>query len=257
MINSYSAMSKLNLNINQLASGKRITSANVDPAGLSVAEQLVKATKGDSQAVNNLSDARGMMNIADGGMQKMSDILNRQRELSVQSSNGLLNDSQRNILNNEFQELNKEIDSIVGKTEFNGKKLLNGSSFSIQSGTASNNQIELKISNMGTSTLGIDTADISSMDNARNTMNSIDNALKILNNNRTVVGAQTNKINHSISNSKNTILNTTRALSNIEDTDISQVMSEYSANQTRNDISNSVDRMKNDIARNNSMNLLG
>lgn len=250
-------MSKVNLNINQLSSGKRITSASVDPAGLSVAEQLIKASKGDTQAVSNLSDARGMLNIADGGMDRMSDILNRQRELSVQSSNGLLNDSQRGILNKEFQQLNEEIDSIVGKTEFNGKKLLEGNSYTIQAGTASDSQIELTIGDMSTAALGTDSADISSATSARNSIESIDKALNILNENRTTIGAQSNRLDHSITNLQSTILNTTQALSNIADTDIAQTMSEYTANQTRNDISNSVNRMRNDMQRSNSMNLYG
>ena len=256
-MDSYSLQSKLDLNISQLSSGKRITSASVDAAGLSIAEQLTKATKGDTQAVSNLSDARSMMNIAEGGMGRMSDILNRQRELSVQSSNGLLNDSQRSILNNEFQQLNEEIDSIVGRTEFNGKSLLDGNSFTIQAGTASDNQLDLSVGDMRTSALGMIGVDISTQASARASIESIDNAMDTLNQGRTEIGAQTNRISHSISNLNTNILNTTNALSLKADTDIAKVMSEYTANQTRNEISNSVERMRNDMTKTNSTNLMG
>jgi flagellin len=190
-------MAAINNSFKQLSTGNRITSASVDAAGLSVAEQLTKATRGESKAVSNIGDARGMLNIADGAMSGIADMLGRQRELAVQSANGLLNDSQRSTLNSEFQELSKQIDSVVGSTEFNNQKILQGNTFSIQSGSGSGSQIDLTISGSDTSTLGTAGVDISTAGGAQAAIDKLDNAFKNLNENRTKVGAYSNRLDSS------------------------------------------------------------
>jgi len=117
---------KIDQNYAQLSSMKRINSASDDAAGLAIAEKMKSLESGFSQAIDNTKDAINLGNVADGGLEGVSDHLGRIRELAVQASNGLLSDDDRSIIQDEVNQLKEGISDLVKNTEFNGIKLLDG-----------------------------------------------------------------------------------------------------------------------------------
>src|SRR5690606_5286933 len=113
-------------NLEKLASGTRINRASDDAAGLAISENLKAEIRGSQQAKRNASDGISMIQVAEGGMNEISNILVRLRELSVQSASDTVGDKERAFTDLEFQQLSKEMERIAVNTEFNGIKLLSG-----------------------------------------------------------------------------------------------------------------------------------
>ena len=110
----------------KLASGTRITKAGDDAAGLAISEKLKANIRGSRQATRNAGDGISMVQTAEGGLNEVSNILIRLRELSVQSASDTIGDQERSFSNNEFQHLTKEVDRLANTTKFNGLDLLTG-----------------------------------------------------------------------------------------------------------------------------------
>ncbi len=140
----------LEQNQERLSSGLRINSAADDPAGLAISDRMNAQIKGMNQATRNAQNGISMAQTAEGGMQEITNILQRMRELSVQSANETNTKSDRQSLNKEFQDLSGELDRIAKSTSFNGKSLLDGSMgeslFQVGADTGSENQISLDMS---------------------------------------------------------------------------------------------------------------
>ncbi|MGC8732609.1 MAG: flagellin FliC, partial [Halothiobacillaceae bacterium] len=138
----------------RLASGLRVNSAKDDAAGMSIAERMNSQIRGMTVAVRNANDGLSMAQTAEGAITELQGMLQRMRDLTVQSMNATNTGSDRTDLNTEFQQLKQEIGRIVGNTEFNGKKILNtsGTSYQFQVGanTASNNRIKVSLANLST-----------------------------------------------------------------------------------------------------------
>src|SRR4051812_27025166 len=115
------------LSLNKLSSGARITKAGDDAAGLAISEKLKGSIRSMQQANRNANDGISMIQTAEGGINEVSNILLRLRELSVQSASDTVGDVERGFTNKEFQALKSEVDRISQTTAFNGKVLLNGS----------------------------------------------------------------------------------------------------------------------------------
>src|SRR5437762_8088181 len=113
--------------VEKLSSGLRINRAGDDAAGLSISEKLRAQTKGLAQAQRNAQDGISMIQTAEGALNESHSILQRMRELTVQAANDTLADTDRNAIKSEIGQLGSEIDRIAGSTQFNGKKLLDGS----------------------------------------------------------------------------------------------------------------------------------
>ncbi|WP_134703683.1 flagellin [Ammoniphilus sp. YIM 78166] len=130
-MNTYRLMNANNTNsaksMEKLSSGLRIGKAADDAAGLSISEKMRSQIRGLDQAQRNAQDGISLLQTAEGGMNETHDILQRMRELANQSSNGVNKDEDRKALNDEFKQLKEEIDGIANRTEFNGKKLIDGS----------------------------------------------------------------------------------------------------------------------------------
>lgn len=112
--------------LNKLSSGSRIPTAKDDAAGLAVGSKLKSEIAGLTQAANNAGQATSLLQIADGALSTIGDVLQRMKTLAVQSSSGQLDDASRSLLNQEFSNLKSEIDRVAGITNFNGTKLLSG-----------------------------------------------------------------------------------------------------------------------------------
>ena len=158
-INAQYNLSKVNKEMESameaLSSGKRINSAADDAAGLSIATRMESQVRGLNQAMRNAADGQSMVDTAEGAMDEITNMLQRMRELSLQAANATNTDTDRTNLNAEVDQLKAEIDRVVGTTTFNNKNLLNGGfSGDLQIGAFAGENLNVKISNMGTTALG-------------------------------------------------------------------------------------------------------
>jgi flagellin len=113
--------------LSRLSSGMRINSAKDDAAGLAISDRMNSQVQGLNQAMRNANDGISLAQTADGALSESTNILQRMRDLSLQASNGSYNDSDRASMNEEFTQLQSELDRIAGSTSFNGKNILDGS----------------------------------------------------------------------------------------------------------------------------------
>lgn len=153
--NLNSSSNALATSLQRLSTGSRINSAKDDAAGLQIANRLTSQVNGLGVAVKNANDGISLAQTAEGALQQSTNILQRMRDLSLQSSNGSNSTSERNALNGEVQQLKKELDRISNTTTFGGKKLLDGNfgSSSFQVGAAANENISVTIGEMSSDSL--------------------------------------------------------------------------------------------------------
>lgn len=136
---------KLAASLGKLSSGYKITHAKDNPSGLAMAKRMNAQIAGVSVATDNAGDGISVIEIADGTMSEIHDMLQRLNELSVKASTGTLTEQDREIINNEAQQLKEEIDRISGEAEFNGQKILDGS-FDLKGYT---NNVDVKVAYYG------------------------------------------------------------------------------------------------------------
>lgn len=214
--------------LERLATGKRINRASDDAAGLAIAKEFDKQVRAYRNAAENIQAGMSAMNIADGGASTISDMLQRQQELAIQAANGAYGQDQRDAIDKEFQSLSQEIDRISKSTDYNGQQLLDGTgkladgSGQIQAGDGSSDSITLTASDLTLNTLNLANEKLSSPDDALRAMGSIDAAMKRVNDMRANEGATANRLDFALSNTQNQQVNSTQALSNIEDLDYAQ-----------------------------------
>lgn len=141
--------------LQRLSTGSKINSAKDDAAGLQIANRLTSQVNGLGVAVKNANDGISMAQTAEGALEQSTSILQRMRDLALQSANGSNSSEERKALNSEVAELKKELDRISSTTSFGGKKLLDGSfgTTSFQVGAAANETISVKIDEVSSSTL--------------------------------------------------------------------------------------------------------
>jgi len=153
--NLNSSSNALATSLQRLSTGSRINSAKDDAAGLQIANRLTSQVNGLNIAVKNANDGISMAQTAEGALEQSTNILQRMRDLSLQSANGSNSEEERSALNAEVTELKKELDRIANTTSFGGRKLLDGSygSTAFQVGAAANETISVKIDEMSTSAL--------------------------------------------------------------------------------------------------------
>lgn len=230
----------------KLSSGVRIKRAVDDAAGLAISEKMRAQIKGLDQAGRNVQDGISVVQTAEGALEETGNILQRMRTLSVQSSNETNTAEERQKIADELLQLKDEVERISSSIEFNGKKLLDGSSTEIRlqvganfgtnvAGTSNNNN-EIKVALVNTSSImskaGITSSTIASLNAdgtsgtnaAKQMVSSLDVALKELNTSRAKLGAQQNRLESTQNNLNNTIENVTAAESRIRDTDVASEM---------------------------------
>ena len=153
--NLSSSSSSLQTSLQRLSTGSRINSAKDDAAGLQIANRLTSQVNGLNVAVRNANDGISLAQTAEGALQQTTNILQRMRDLSLQSANGSNSDSEREALNAEVTQLKKEVDRISNTTTFGGRKLLDGNFgvSSFQVGSAANEIISVGIGEMSSSSL--------------------------------------------------------------------------------------------------------
>lgn len=236
----------------RLSSGLRVNSAKDDAAGLAISDKMTSQIRGMTVAVRNANDGISMSQTAEAAMGSITDTLQRMRDLAVQSSNtASVNAEDQGKLQTEFHELQSEIGRIITNTEFNGKKILNGSlknaTFQVGANTATDNQITVSVENLKTasyigSMLTSATVKIGSVGasagaaaftNASigSVVDLIDNAIKKIDTFRSTLGAAQNRFSTTIANLQSSIENQTAARSRIMDTDFAVETSNLSRTQ--------------------------
>lgn len=223
--------------IEKLSSGLRINRAGDDAAGLAISEKMRGQIRGLDMASKNAQDGISLIQTAEGALNETHSILQRVRELSVQSSNDTNTDDDRAELQKEVTELLNEVTRISTDTEFNTKKLLTGAASGIQGavfhiGANAGQKIELSIGDMGSSALGISGVDISTQTGANTAITTLDAAIKSVSSERAKLGANQNRLEHTINNLGTTSENLSAAESRVRDVDMAKEM----MNQTKNNI---------------------
>ncbi|MCL2844269.1 MAG: flagellin FliC [Chitinivibrionia bacterium] len=249
--------------IERLATGQRINRASDDAAGLAISEGLLSQVRGFKMASRNTHDGISALNIADGAANETSNMLQRQRELAIQASNATLNDSQRQSLNREFQQLSQEIDRVAQATNFNGQNLTNGEGLGdgnarIQVGpnATANDGITTPHIDISATSLGVGTADISTAAGATAALSSIDGSLQSLGEQRSNIGATTNRFEHTVNNLQTATVNTAAAQSLIRDQDMALGIAELLRKQVLNQAASSTFSVFNRISSDNILGLI-
>ncbi|MCB2015765.1 MAG: flagellin FliC [Sphingobium sp.] len=231
---STSASMQLQQSMERLSSGKRINSAKDDAAGLAIATKMTAQIRGLNAAARNANDGVSLAQTAEGALGQISNIVQRIRELAVQSSNGTVTNTDRLGLDNESRALLDQIDTIAATTNFNGVSLLNGSaaSVSIQTGVNATDVVSVGLSDSRAVTLNIAKAaaqgtagtseiDLSNAANASAALATLDTALNTIAASRASLGASQNRLQVTVDNITSTVTNLTEARSRIEDVDFS------------------------------------
>ena len=234
LANATNAQSK---SMEKLASGLRINRAGDDAAGLAISEKMRGQVRGLEQASRNAQDGISLIQTAEGALNETHDILQRMRELTTQSANDTNNTTEdRKALQSEFVELRNEIDRISDQTEFNTKSLLNGSvsSVTLQIGANSKQTLTVNLKDMDSTALKINALNISTGTAGDITahISVIDAAINAVSDVRSNLGANQNRLEHTINNLKTSSENLTAAESRIRDVDMAKEM----MNQTKNSI---------------------
>ena len=222
-----------------LSTGSRINKASDDAAGLSIRENMTAQIKGLNAAVRNANDAISMLQTADGALNEVADMLQRMRELGTLAQNDTYSTSQRVAMNDEFTQLQSEIDRIADNTQWNGMNLLDGtggnwgggSLFTFQVGANAGQTISVAIAGMGIASLGISAVSIGTVTDARDAVTALDDAISVLNTRRSVLGSVINRLTHAVDNLTNVSQNATESRSRVTDTDYATATSELARTQ--------------------------
>lgn len=217
----------MNKSLEKLSSGQRINRAGDDAAGLAISENLKAQIKGLGQAERNAEDGISLVQIAEGALGEVSNILIRLRELGVQAASDTIGTTERKFLNVEFEQLTSEIDRIANSTEFNRVPLLNGTGavFDIQIGTR-NDPISDRLTfdassaDVNVAALGLNLASVSDKISAQNSLTAIDQAIISVSGIRADFGALQNRLQSTVNNIQTSVENLSAANSRVRDTDI-------------------------------------
>jgi len=232
----------LSTSLERLSTGLRINRSSDDAAGLAISEGLRTQVRGAAQAQRNAMDGIAALQIAEGAANEMSAILQRMRELAVQSANDTLTATERAYTNQEFQALDDEINRIAQVTNYNGMSLLSGGPGNRFGATNSQLQIDanatvgqdtitVTIDTLTSAELGIDAAILTSQTDAAAAITTLDTAINSVNTMRSNVGAFVNRLEHAVNNLQISETNQQAAESAIRDVDFAHETTAFTRNQ--------------------------
>lgn len=228
----------LNSNLRKLSSGERITRAADDAAGLAISEKLKAQIRSIRQAKRNADDGISLVQTAEGGLNEVSSIIIRLRELAMQASSDTVGNTEREFSDIEFQQLKEEVQRIALSSEFNGRNLLDGTSgvVEIQVGygnDAFKDRIKYDGANISATleTLGISSEMVSSKESAQLALSKLDDALVRVNGSRAELGAIQNRLSSVIQTLGITDENFSEANSRIRDVDVAAETAKMTKNQ--------------------------
>ncbi len=242
LMNSQSSMAT---SLERLSSGLRINRAKDDAAGLAISQRMTAQIRGLEQANRNANDGISLLQTAEGALDEVTNMVQRMRELAVQAMNGTVSSSDRSSLNDEYQELRREIDRIFDSTEFNGTNLLGtAASLTMQVGFKAGASYQIKISTLAMGGAGNASGGISfvvgstasraidAASKASFMVSKLDAALDNISAKRADFGAKQNRLEATVRNNANIVENQSAARSRVMDTDFAK----ETANLTRTQI---------------------
>ncbi len=229
----------LDRTLERLSSGSRINHAGDDAAGLAISESFRAQIRGLGMAERNAQDGISLVQVAEGALSEVSNILIRMRELGVQASSDTIGPTERKFLDVEFQQNLEEIDRIAQSTEYNRVPLLNGTAdtFEVQVGTRNNPTIDrIKLYDTGAAdvnivSLGLNLSNVADKASAQNSLASIDTAIGSVTKIRAEFGAMQNRLQSVINNIMVSRENLSAANSRIRDADVAEESTELTKNQ--------------------------
>lgn len=227
----------LDKSFEKLSSGSRITRAGDDAAGLAISENLIAQIRGMRQAKRNAQDGISLIQVSEGGLNEITNILVRLRELAVQAASDTIGETERKFTDREYQSLKEEVDRISNSTEFNGTPLLNGRAgiLEFQVGTRNNPVLDRIVyngeaANATLASLKLGGESVSTKLGAQTSLAVIDDALVQVNSIRSDLGAMQNRLQSTINNLSVADENLSAANSRIRDVDIAEESSEITRN---------------------------
>jgi len=224
----------------QLSTGKRINSAADDAAGLAISNKMTSQVRGLNQAVRNANDAISMIQTAEGALGEVNNMLQRIRELAVQSANDTNSDADRGFLQKEVDDLLAEIDRVGANTQFNNMNILaKGVGVDGTSDTAkfqvgangTNTEITIKFSEITADKLTVKELKINKQADAKAAIAKVDAAIKLVDTDRATYGATINRLSYAADNMSNISANTAASRSRVLDTDYAQATTELARAQ--------------------------
>lgn len=223
----------LDKSMEKLASGSRINHAGDDAAGLAISENLKAQIRGMKQAKRNANDGISLLQVSEGGLNEVSNMLIRLRELAIQAASDTIGDTERQFTDREFQSLKQEIDRIANVTNYNGTPLLNGRAgiFEIQVGLHNNPLLDRIVYNgeradATLEALKISGESVATKQGAQLSLAAIDDSLVRVNSIRADLGALQNRLQTTVTNLAISEENTAAAYSRIRDADIAEEVTE-------------------------------
>ena len=244
----------MNTAMERLSTGERINSASDDAAGLAISSRMTSQIRGLDMAIRNANDAISMISTADGAMIEVTNMLQRMRELALQSANGTTTSDDRTYLNAEYQNLIGEIERIAQNTQWNGRSILQG-----DANAAGDSTVKYQVGANGGQTIGVNFGDISqsggtefqtfetsaagagsfitagttasAMTTASAAITKIDSAITAVNTQRSTFGAAVNQLTYAIDNLASVKVNAEASRSRIQDTDYATQTSELARAQ--------------------------
>lgn len=231
-MNAYNALNDINreLGVHQLrlATGKKINSVSDDPSGYTIAKKLQARSRGLAQAINNVGDAKNVLSIAEGGLQKINDLLVSIKEQVTRAVNGGLSNDELQAIATQINDYMSEIDDIVRQTKFNGMQLLNGAGGGawvtgrdFQIGSDSGDTLTVKFDITVDSTL-IKSSAVVTSDLTSSFITTVDNAIRTVTQQLQYVGSLVNRLDVKEANLIVSMTNTEAAASRIFDADIAK-----------------------------------
>ncbi len=225
-LRSANASAKANMGLQtaleRLSTGKRINSAKDDAAGLAISTKMSSEIRGLNAASRNANDGISLAQTAEGALGEITNIVQRFRELAVQSASGTVSDNDRTGIQAEVSQLLSQIGDIASRTTFNGTALISGSAtVKIQTGTKSGETVDIDLTGADATTLGLSSMNLGTSAGASSALSVIDTALTTLSTNRATLGAVQNRLEATVNNLTSTVTNLTEAKSRIEDADFS------------------------------------
>lgn len=233
---------QLTNSMQQLSTGRRINSAGDDAAGLAISNRMTAQIRALNQAVRNANDGISMIQTAEGASQEITNMLQRMRELAVQSSNDIYSSSDRTALQVEYTSLSDEITRISNNTQWNNMYVFktdatgvgtNGvAQFQVGVNGSSNDLFSVTMEALDSTTLAVASASaINSQSNAQATITALDSAIGTVDTFRSKLGSVINRLEHAADNLSNIAMNMSESRSRILDTDYAKATSELARTQ--------------------------
>jgi len=222
----------LNGSLERLSSGLRINRAADDAAGLAIADGFQSQVRGTGVAQRNSQDGVSLVQTAEGALSETTNILQRIRELAVQSANGTQSTQNRASIDNEVQQLLAQIDDIATDTEFNGIRVLSAAqTVTLQAGPNPSQTLVIAVNGSKTNDLGVSTVNVSSVASAVSAISTIDLAIQSVGTLRSTLGAFQNRLQFTINTLAIQEENASTSESSIRDADIAQETIKFTRNQ--------------------------